>query len=67
MSAKKWISGAIKHPGKLHRELGVKEGEKIPAKKMQKALHSKNPTMKREATLARTLSGMRKTGGRKRG
>lgn len=67
MSAKKWISGAVKNKGKLHRELGVKEGEKIPAKKMQKALHSKNPTMKREATLARTLSGMRKTGGRKRG
>jgi hypothetical protein len=55
-----WIKGAIKHPGKLHRELGVPQGEKIPAKKMAKAEHSKNPTIRREANLAKTLSGLRK-------
>lgn len=26
----KWISGAIHHPGALHRQLGVPEGEKFP-------------------------------------
>lgn len=55
MSEKKFIKKAIKHPGKLHRELGVPEGEKIPAKKMKKALHSKNTTIRREANLAKTL------------
>lgn len=57
---KKWIQGAIKHPGKLHRELGVPEGKKIPAKKMAKAEHSKSPTIRREVALAKTLSKMRK-------
>ncbi len=60
MAEKKWIKGAIKHPGKLHRELGVKQGEKIPAKKMEKAEHSKNPTIRKEANLAKTLSKLRK-------
>ncbi len=58
--AEKWIQGAIKHPGKLHRELGVPQGEKIPAKKLAKAEHSKNPTLRREANLAKTLKGLRK-------
>lgn len=62
MAAKKmWIKEAVsKHPGKLHRELGVKEGEKVPAKKMKKAEHSKNLTIKKEANLAKTLSKMKK-------
>lgn len=54
--AEKWIQKAVsKHPGKLHRELGVPEGEKIPAKKLAKASHSKDPTLRREANLAETL------------
>lgn len=54
--AEKWIQKAVsKHPGKLHRELGVPEGEKIPEKKLAKAEHSKNTTMRREANLAETL------------
>lgn len=57
--AEKWIKKAIKHPGKLHRELGVPEGEKIPAKKLAKAEHSKNPTIRREANLAKTLKKLR--------
>lgn len=60
MAKEKWVKGAIKHPGKLHRELGVPEGKKIPAKKMAKAEHSKNPTIRREASLAKTLSKMKK-------
>lgn len=55
----KWIQGAIKHPGKLHRELGVPEGKKIPAKKLAKAEHSKNETIRREANLAKTLKKLR--------
>jgi hypothetical protein len=58
--AEKWIKKAIKHPGKLHRELGVPQGEKIPAKKLKKAEHSKNPTIRREANLAKTLKKLRK-------
>lgn len=49
-----WIQGAIKHPGALHRELGVPQGQKIPAKKLAAARHSKNPTLRRRANLART-------------
>jgi hypothetical protein len=55
-----WIKGAIKNPGKLHRELGVAPDKKIPAKKLQKAEHSKNPTIRKEANLAKTLKGLRK-------
>lgn len=55
MAEKKWIKGAIKHPGKLHRELDVPEGKKIPEKKIAKAAHSKNPTIRKEVTLAKNL------------
>lgn len=57
----KWIQKAVgKNPGKLHRELNVPEGEKIPAKKMAKGAKSKNPTIRKEVALARTLGKMRK-------
>lgn len=58
--AEKWIAKAIKHPGKLHKELGVPEGKKIPEKKLKKAEKSKNPTIKKEVTLAKTLKKLRK-------
>ena len=35
--AEKWIQGAIKHPGALHRQLGVPQGKKIPASKLEEA------------------------------
>ena len=54
-----WIKGAIKHKGKLHRDLGVPKGKKIPAKKLKKAEHSKNPSIRREANLAKTLRQLR--------
>jgi hypothetical protein len=60
MADKKWIKGAIKHPGALHKALGVPEGKKIPAKKMAKAEHSKSPLMRKRAALAKTLGGLRK-------
>ena len=52
---KNWIAGAVKHKGALHRELGVPEGQKIPADKLAKAQHSSDPTTRRRANLARTL------------
>lgn len=55
--AKKWIKNAIKHPGRLHEHLGVPQGEKIPQAKLQAAMHSQSPTVRREAALAHTLSG----------
>lgn len=59
--AEKWIQKAVsRHSGKLHRELGVPEGEKIPAKKLMKAEHSKSLTIRREANLAKTLGKLRK-------
>ena len=42
-------------PGKLHREIGVKEGEKIPEKKLEAAAHSENPEIKRDAKRAETM------------
>lgn len=56
--AEKWIQKAIKHPGALHKELGVPEGKKIPEKKLVKAEHAKGKLGKR-ARLAATLKGMR--------
>jgi hypothetical protein len=50
-----WIKNAIKHPGALHKELGVPQGEKIPEKKLIKAEHSSNPTEAKRAHLAETL------------
>lgn len=58
--ADKWIQGAIKKPGSLRKALHVKEGEKIPAKKLTKAEHSKSPLMRKRAILAKTLSKLRK-------
>ncbi len=57
---KKWIAGAIKHPGALHKELHVPDGKKIPKSKLDKAEHSKNPTLKKRAVLAETLKGFHK-------
>ena len=52
-----WIAGAIKHPGALHRELGVKQGKKIPAKKLAAAAKRKGKVGRR-ARLAETLRGL---------
>jgi hypothetical protein len=60
----KWIQGAIKHPGALHKSLHVPAGEKIPAKKLAKAAHSDNPKLAKRAHLAETLKKLhRKDGG----
>lgn len=41
--------------GALHREMGVPEGEKIPAKKLEKAEHSDNPKLRKRAVLAESM------------
>lgn len=56
---KNWIAGAIKHPGALHKELGVPQGQTIPAKKINAAAHSDNPTLAKRANLAKTLKKLR--------
>lgn len=60
--AKKWIQEAIKpeKKGALHKALGVPQGKKIPLAKLEKAEHSKNPTLKKRAVLAETLRGLKK-------
>lgn len=58
--AERWIKKAIKHPGKLHRALGVPQGKKIPEKKLNKASHSKNKTLRAEANLAKSLKKFKK-------
>lgn len=57
-----FIQKAIKHPGALHRSLHVSADKKIPAAKLSKAMHSKNPTLRRRAVLAHTLKGFRHRG-----
>jgi hypothetical protein len=59
LMAKNWIAGAIKHKGALHRELGVPEGQKIPAKKVAAAA-KKGGTLGKRARLAETLKGLPK-------
>jgi len=63
MAKEKWIQKALSKPkstGALHRELKVPEGKKIPEKKLEKAEHSKNPTERKRANLAKTLKGLKK-------
>ncbi len=62
--AANWIQGAIKHPGALHRQLGVKQGEKIPSGKLASAA-KKGGTLGRRARLAETLKGMKHKKGAK--
>lgn len=58
--SKNWIAGAVKNKGALHRALHVPEGEKISEKKLVGAMKSKNPTIRKEAQLAKTLKGFHK-------
>jgi hypothetical protein len=59
MKKKFWIQDAIKKPGALHKELGVKKGAKIPKTKLTKAAKVKGTEGKR-ARLAITLGKLRK-------
>jgi hypothetical protein len=54
-----WIEGAVKHKGALHKELGIKQGKKIPAGTLAKAAKSGGKLGQR-ARLAETLKGFHK-------
>ena len=41
------------HKGLLHKDLGVKAGSPIPAKKLESALHSDDPAVRKRANFAR--------------
>lgn len=59
---KKWIQKALpkSSEGKLRKKLNVKKGKDIPAKKLNKALNSKNETTRKQAQLAKTLKSFSK-------
>lgn len=59
------IGQVIKHPGALHRDLGVPQGQKIPAKKLAKAA-AKGGKIGQRARLAQTLKGFHHSGGHHR-
>lgn len=65
--AEKWIQGAIKHPGALHEQLGVPQGEKIPSGRIHEELSKlkgkedkteADVTKERRLLLAERLKGM---------
>jgi hypothetical protein len=58
MATKNWIQNAIKKPGSLRKELGVKAGKPIPEKKLAAAAKKPGKLGKR-ARLAETLKGLK--------
>jgi hypothetical protein len=59
MAKKNFIQKAIKHPGALHRQLGVPQGKKIPAGKLAEAA-KKGGKLGQRARFAQTLKGFKK-------
>jgi hypothetical protein len=57
------IDKAINHPGALHRDLNVPEGERIPVSKLLEAAKGDSKTAQR-ARFALTLERLRKKGKR---
>jgi hypothetical protein len=43
------------HKGKLHREMGIPEGQTIPAARLEAATHSPDPEKRRDAIRAETM------------
>jgi hypothetical protein len=56
---KNWMQGAVKHPGALHRQLGVPANQKIPAARLSAAANSNNALLARRARLAQTFAKFR--------
>jgi len=61
---KRWIAGAIKRKGALHRALGVPKGRKIPAAKLARAAKAKG-RLGRQARLAQTLRRLPRARGKR--
>jgi hypothetical protein len=53
----KWIQKAVKKPGALREQLGIKGKKKIPAKMLDRATKAPGK-MGQRARLAKTLRGM---------
>lgn len=62
LHGKDWKPGG--KPGKLHDELGVPKGDKIPAAKLEAATHSSDPEVARDAVRAETMKGWDHSGGK---
>lgn len=62
--SKKWIQGAVKRPGQLHRDLGVKQGKKIPASRLRAAAKKKGKVGQR-ARFALAMRSVRRKRRRK--
>ena len=59
-----WMEKAFSNShGQLHKELGVKAGEKIPAKKLDKAEHSKSGLERKRANLVKIAERSHKADG----
>jgi hypothetical protein len=56
--AEKWIQKAIKKPGALRKQLGIKGDKPIPAKTLDRATKAPGKLGQR-ARLAKTLKGMK--------
>jgi hypothetical protein len=57
---RRWISSAIRHPGALHRALGIPEGRDIPEATLRAAAAGRyGPKNARRARLALTLRKIR--------
>lgn len=55
-SKKDWTQDLDINKGGLHRSLGIPMDKKIPAKRLDKATHSRNPLIKKQAVLAKNFS-----------
>ena len=54
-----WMEHMHMKKGALQQELGVPQGQKIPAKKLDSAENSSNPAEAKEASLAATFAKYR--------
>lgn len=57
--AKHFIQGMNMKKGALHRQLGIPEGEKIPAARLESAAHSSNKLLAKRARTAEMLKGLK--------
>ena len=55
----KWMQGAVKNPGYLHRALGVPQNKTIPKAKVAQAANSSNQHLAAAARLAQTFARSR--------
>lgn len=58
----KWMQSDSIKKGGLHKSLGIPSDKKIPAKVLNKATHSQNPKIRKEADLAKTFKKFRPQG-----